>query len=71
MVQIKLCKNYLQKKKLVKKLNLEYPDARVTIKSCIGMCKDCKSRPVALVNGKKIKKKSIKKFLIKLKDEGI
>lgn len=62
-MKIKLCKNYKKKNKFVKKLTLNYPSAEITIKSCIGMCKNCKSKPSAIVDGKKIKKKSIKKFI--------
>ncbi|QOY53564.1 DUF1450 domain-containing protein [Candidatus Sulfurimonas marisnigri] len=60
---IKLCKNYSKKKKFTKKLVLSFPDAEIMIKSCIGMCRSCKSKPVANVNGEKIKKNSIKKFI--------
>ena len=62
-MKIKLCKKYPKRKKLTKKIILKYPDAEIKIKSCIGMCKYCKSQPVAKVDGKKIKKKSIKKFI--------
>ncbi|QOY53327.1 DUF1450 domain-containing protein [Candidatus Sulfurimonas baltica] len=64
---IKLCKNYSKKKKFAKKLALNFPDAQIVIKSCIGMCKSCKSKPTAIVDGEKIKKKSIKKFIKELK----
>lgn len=66
---IKLCKNYSKKNKFVKKLTTNFPDAEIKIKSCIGMCKYCKSKPTADVNSKKIKKKSIKKFIKVLKEE--
>lgn len=68
-MQIKLCKNYVKKKKLIKKLALVVPDADIKVKSCIGMCHFCKAQPTAIVNGKKIKKKSIKKLLKILKDK--
>lgn len=65
---IKICKNYSKKNKLVKKLTSFFPDSKVEIKSCIGMCEYCKDNPVANVGGKKIKKKSIKKFIQVLKE---
>ena len=68
-MQILLCKNYIKKKKFVKKLDSCVPDAEIKIKSCIGMCKYCKLQPTAVINGKKIKKKSIKKFLKLLKEK--
>jgi len=67
-MQIKLCKKYSKINKLVKKITLNYPSAKIKIKSCIGMCKYCKLMPTAIVDGEKIKKKSIKKF-IKALDE--
>jgi hypothetical protein len=60
---IKLCKKYSKKNKFAKKLALNFADAEIQIKSCIGMCKSCKSEPSANVNGKNIKKKNIKKFI--------
>lgn len=62
-MQIKLCKKYPKTNKLIKKITLNYPDADIKIKSCIDMCKYCKLMPTAIVEGKKIKKKSIKKFI--------
>ena len=60
---IKICKNYSKTNKFKKKLTSFFPDAEIKIKSCIGMCKHCKENAVANVDGKKIKKKSIKKFI--------
>jgi len=62
-MKIKICKKYPKKKKLVKKIILNYSFAEIKIKSCIGMCKYCKLMPTAIVDGEKIKKKSIKKFI--------
>ena len=50
----------------MKKVLQQYPSADIKIKSCIGMCKNCKLQPAALVDGNKIKKKNIKKFLEEL-----
>lgn len=63
---IKICKKYSKKKKLVKKILEQYPSTDIKIKSCIGMCKSCKVQANAVVDDKKIKKKSIKKFLKEL-----
>ena len=65
-MHIKICKKYSKKKKFMKKVLQQYPSAVIKIKSCIGMCKNCKLQPAALVDGDKIKKKSIKKFLEEL-----
>ena len=65
---IKICKKYSKINKFEKKLISNFPDAEIKIKSCIGMCKYCKEQPTADVDGKKIKKKSIKKFIKALKE---
>lgn len=66
-MSIKLCKNYSKIKKLIRKVEANFPDQEIKVKSCINMCKYCKSNPTADVDGKKIKKKSIKKFIKLLK----
>jgi len=60
---IQLCKKCSKRKKLAKNILLKYPDSKIEVKSCIGMCKYCQSHAIAKVDGKKIKKKSIKKLL--------
>lgn len=62
-MQIKLCKKYPKKNKLVKKLTSNFLAASIIMESCIDMCKYCKLMPTAIVDGKKVKKKSIKKFI--------
>ena len=63
---IHLCKKYSKKKKLIKKILQVNPDVRIKVKSCIGVCKSCKLQPTAVLNGTKLKTKSIKKFLKEL-----
>jgi len=60
---IELCKKYSKHKKLSKKLLRIYPDAKIKVKSCIGMCKNCKSKATAKIDGNKTKSKAIKKLL--------
>lgn len=60
---IQICKKYSKRKKLTRKILLKYPKSKIEVKSCIGMCKYCKSQATAKVDGKKIKKKSIEKLL--------
>ncbi|MDQ7042886.1 MAG: hypothetical protein Q9M40_11905 [Sulfurimonas sp.] len=62
-MKIRLCKKFPKVKKLVKKIALSTPNAEIKIKSCIGMCKICKTEVSALVSGEKIHKKTIKKFI--------
>lgn len=66
---IKICKNYSKANRFAKKLTFNFPDAEIKIKSCVRMCKFCKSQPTANIDGVKIKKKSIKKFIRVLKEE--
>ena len=66
---IKLCKKYPNHKKLERQINVYYPDIEVKVKSCIGMCKSCKVEATAVVNKKKMKKKSIKKFMKALEEK--
>jgi hypothetical protein len=62
-MKIKLCKNYPKQKKFAKKLTLNFPSAKIEVRSCIGMCKHCKTKATAVIDGKKMKKKTIKKFI--------
>jgi len=63
---IKICKKYNKKKKFIKKIKLTHPDIEIQVKSCIGMCKSCKSQPTAIIANKKVKNTSIKKFVKEL-----
>lgn len=65
-MHIQICKKSSQKKELVKEILLQHPSADIDIKPCIGMCKKCKSRVIAIVDNNKIKTKTIKKFLKEL-----
>ncbi len=65
---IQLCKKYPNKTKLLKEIILNYPTAEIKVKSCIKMCKTCKKKPCALVEGEKLKKKSIEKFILALEE---
>jgi hypothetical protein len=65
-MKIKICKKFNNIKKLEKKLLQAFPDDTVSIKSCISMCKVCKSQPTARVKKKKCKAKRISKLVRKL-----
>jgi len=60
---IKICTKYTKKNKFIKELKLNDLEIKIQVKSCIGMCKSCKSKPTAIIDNKKIKKKNIKKFI--------
>lgn len=65
-MKIKLCKKFTDIKKLDKKLSKTFGESSVKVKSCIGMCKQCKEKPVAKVNGKKLKGKNIRTLIDKI-----
>ncbi|MGC9351826.1 MAG: DUF1450 domain-containing protein [Sulfurovum sp.] len=65
-MKIKLCKKFPKIKKFEKKLSQAFPDASIKVKSCIGMCKQCKAQPVARVDGVKVKAKKMKKIIEKI-----
>ncbi len=67
-MKIQLCKKFSKSDKLQKKLTKAFPDDTVTVKSCISMCKQCKKQPVAKVDGKKQKAKSISKLISKIEE---
>lgn len=50
-----------------KKLSKAFPDASIQVKSCINMCKRCKSQPLAKVDGVKVKAKKIGKIIESIK----
>ena len=65
-MKIKLCKKYPDIKTFEKKLTKAFPDASIITKGCIGMCKQCKEKPVAKVDKKKLKAKKIEKLITKI-----
>jgi hypothetical protein len=65
-MKIKLCKKHPKIKKFEKKLSKAFPDASIKVSSCIGMCKKCKSIPVAKVDGVKVKSKKVKRLIEKI-----
>lgn len=65
-MKIQICKNFSKVNKLQKKLTKAFPNDMITIKSCISMCKICKKRPTAKVDGKKFKSKNISTLISKI-----
>ena len=65
-MKIKICKKFSNINKLEKKLEKAFPDDKVIVKSCVSMCKQCKDQPVAKVDGKKKKAKSISRLIDKI-----
>ncbi|MFT7880543.1 MAG: hypothetical protein ABXS91_09130 [Sulfurimonas sp.] len=65
-MKIKLCKKFPKIKKFEKKLSQAFPDVSIKVKSCIGMCKRCRSQPVAKINGVEMKAGKIGKLIEKI-----
>ncbi len=67
-MKIQLCQKFAKVNKLQKKLSKAFPDDMIVVKSCISMCKLCKKLPLAKVDGKKQKAKSISKLISKIEE---
>ena len=65
-MKIEICKKFSNVNKLQKKLAKYFPDDMIILKSCISMCKLCKSQPVAKLKNKKFKAKRISTLITKL-----
>ncbi|WP_309498016.1 DUF1450 domain-containing protein [Sulfurovum sp.] len=65
-MKIQICKKFSNANKLQKKLTQAFPDDTIIIKSCMSMCKLCKTQPVAKVKGKKFTAKRISTLISKL-----
>ena len=65
-MKINICKKFPKIKKFEKKLSKAFTDSSIQIKSCINMCKKCKSIPVAKVDRVKIKAKKVGKLIEKI-----
>ncbi|MDY0402112.1 MAG: DUF1450 domain-containing protein [Sulfurovum sp.] len=65
-MKINICKKFPKIKKFEKKLSKAFPDASIQVKSCINMCKRCKSQPLAKVDGVKVKAKKVEKLIEKI-----
>ena len=68
-MKIQICKKFSKINKLQKKFTTAFSDDVIILKKCISMCKTCKTKPVAKVEGEKIKAKSISKLIFKIKEK--
>lgn len=66
MKKIYFCrKNDFKTKKVIKKLQSEFPGIKAEPKGCVGKCKTCKGCPFLLLDGDVIKSDSNKKLFKK------
>ncbi len=52
--KIRFCEHNKGKGKVVRRLEEEFPDLSIKVKSCIKQCGCCRDQPVAVVNKKKV-----------------
>ena len=52
--KIRFCEHNKGKGKVVRRLEEEFPDLNIKIKSCVKQCGSCRDQPVAVVDKKKV-----------------
>lgn len=65
-MKIKICRKFTDIHTLQKKLTKAFPHDDIVIRKCLGMCKRCKTQPVAKAAKKKFKAKRISTLIEKL-----
>ncbi len=53
-MKIRFCENNKGKGKVIRRLEEEFPDLNIKIKSCVKQCGSCREQPVAVVDKKKV-----------------
>jgi uncharacterized protein YuzB (UPF0349 family) len=53
-IKIRFCEHNKGKGKVVRRLEEEFPDLNVKVKSCVKQCGVCHDQPVAVVDKKKV-----------------
>jgi uncharacterized protein YuzB (UPF0349 family) len=53
-MKIRFCEHNKGKGKVVRRLEEEYPDLNIKIKSCVKQCGSCREQPVSVVDKKKV-----------------
>jgi len=52
--KIRFCEHNKGKGKVVRRLEEEFPDLNIKVKSCVKQCGCCRDQPVAVVDKKKV-----------------
>ena len=52
--KIRFCEHNKGKGKVVRRLEEEFPELNIKVKSCVKQCGCCRDQPVAVVNKKKV-----------------
>lgn len=53
-MKIRFCEHNKGKGKVFRRLEEEYPDLNIKVKSCVKQCGSCRDQPVAVVDKKKV-----------------
>jgi uncharacterized protein YuzB (UPF0349 family) len=53
-MKIRFCEHNKGKGKLFRRLEEEFPDLNIKIKSCVKQCGSCREQPMAVVDKKKV-----------------
>ena len=53
-MKIRFCENNKGKGKVIRRLEEEFPDLNIKVKSCVKQCSTCREQPVAVVDKKKV-----------------
>jgi len=52
--KIRFCEHNKGKGKVIRRLEEEFPDLNIKIKSCVKQCSTCREQPVAVVDKQKV-----------------
>jgi uncharacterized protein YuzB (UPF0349 family) len=53
-MKIRFCENNKGKGKVIRRLEEEFPDLNIKVKSCVKQCGSCREHPIAVVDKKKV-----------------
>ena len=53
-MKIRFCEHNKGKGKVVRRLEEEFPDLNIKVKSCVKQCGSCRDQPIAVVDKKKV-----------------
>ncbi|HIJ88612.1 MAG TPA: DUF1450 domain-containing protein [Desulfuromonadales bacterium] len=53
-IKIRFCEHNKGKGRVVRRLEEEFPDLNIKVKSCVKQCGCCREQPVAVVDKKKV-----------------
>ena len=53
-IKIRFCENNKGKGKVIRRLEEEFPDFNIKVKSCVKQCSSCREQPLAVVDKKKV-----------------